>query len=284
MQLSNLRARHGHLAGPSHAARLQTAAWLAGCAALTVFSMIHLGISPARLWDGLGKLGTLAGVLFPPDDGGYLPTFLQACLETLAMAFLGTLLAAIGAFPLGFLAARNVVANTIMHFLVRRVLDVFRGIDVLIWALLFVSAVGLGPFAGILAIAAHDLGVLSKLFSEAIENAERRQVEGVRAAGGDGWQRARFGLLPQVLPVLVSHILYFFESNIRSASILGIVGAGGIGLQLSDRIRVNAWAQVSFIVIMIVVLVAAIDMLSGTIRIRLIHGATRTKGARDAEH
>jgi phosphonate transport system permease protein len=286
LELRDLRARYGHLAAPSLAARVQTAAWLAGFAGLVVFSMIHLDISPTQLWDGLGKLGELAGVLFPPDDGGYLATFLKACLETLAMAFLGTLLAAVGALPLGFLAARNVVANKILHFLVRRVLDVVRGIDVLIWALVFVSAVGLGPFAGILAIAAHDLGVLSKLFSEAIENTERGQVEGVRAAGGNGWQIARFGLLPQVLPIFVSHILYFFESNIRSASILGIVGAGGIGLQLSDRIRVNAWAQVSFIVIMIIVLVAAIDTLSRAIRLRLIHGANprRTRGASDAEN
>src|SRR5262249_29438028 len=149
---------------------------------------------------------------------------------------------------------------------------VLRGIDVLIWALLFVSAVGLGPFAGILAIAAHDLGALSKLFSEAIENAERGPVEGVLAAGGDRWRTARFGLLPQVLPILVSHALYFLESNVRSASILGIVGAGGIGLQLADRIRVNAWGQVSFIVIMIIVLVAAIDALSRVVRLRLIHG------------
>jgi phosphonate transport system permease protein len=286
LELADLRARHGHLAAPSRQARLQTAACLAGLAALVVFSVIHLDISPTRLWGGLGKLGTLAGVLFPPDDGGYLPAFLTSCLETLAMAFLGTLLAALGAFPLGFLAARNVVANTVLHFLVRRVLDVFRGIDMLIWALLFVSAVGLGPFAGILAIAAHDLGTLSKLFSEAIENAEHRQLVGVRAAGGDRWQVARFGILPQLLPILVSHILYFFESNTRSASILGIVGAGGIGLELADRIRINAWGQVSFIIIMIIILVATIDTLSRAIRLRLIHGATTrtTKGVPDAEN
>jgi phosphonate transport system permease protein len=271
-ELGELCARHGHLLAPSIAARVRTVAFMAGFSALVVFSVIHLGISPMRLWAGLGKLGYLTGALFPPDDGGYLLTFLKSCIETLAMAFLGTLLAASGALPLGFLAARNVVANRVLHFLVRRVLDVLRGIDVLIWALLFVSAVGLGPFAGILAIAAHDLGTLSKLFSEAIENAERGPVEGVLAAGGDRWQAARFGLLPQVLPILVSHTLYFLESNVRSASILGIVGAGGIGLQLADRIRVNGWGQVSFIVIMIIVLVTAIDTLSRVVRLRLIHG------------
>ncbi len=145
-----------------------------------------------------------------------------------------------------------------------------RGIDSLVWALIFVSAVGLGPFAGVLAIAISDVMVLSKLFAEAIENVERKQIEGVRAAGSNNLQTLRLGVFPQVLPVILSHMLYFYEGNVRSASILGIVGAGGIGLQLSDRIRINNWDEAAFIILMILVTVAVIDNLSRRLRMKII--------------
>ena len=268
-----LRSRYPQAFVPPLSGRLLAWAGWGAFSVLIFFSAVHLGLSVRQFWEGLGKLGFLVGALFPPAHGGNLGIFLYGALETLAMAFLGTLLAAIAAVPLGFFGARNVVANRLLHFVTRRCFDIFRGIDVLIWALLFVSAVGLGPFAGILAIAASDLGTLSKLFSEAIENADRRPIEGTRASGASHLQVARYGILPQVLPVFVSNTLYFFESNTRSASILGIVGAGGIGLQLSDRIRVNEWGQVCSILIIIVLLVAIIDRLSRSIRVRLTTGA-----------
>jgi phosphonate transport system permease protein len=186
------------------------------------------------------------------------------------MAFVGTLLAAIIAVPLGFLGAKNIMKNHLFHFFIRRVFDVIRGIDSLIWALIFIGVVGMGPFAGILAIAIIDIAALSKLFAEIIENIDKKQVEGVRATGAGYFQVLRYGYLPQIFPIVASNALYFFESNTRSASILGIVGAGGIGLILSDRIRINNWDQVSYLIILIIVTVFIIDIFSKKIRHKLI--------------
>lgn len=223
-----------------------------------------------RLAQGISKLGWLLQFMFPPAHNGWLGEFAWGMAETLAMAFLGTLIAFVVALPVGFLGAKNVIPNWLFHFGLRRALDGIRGVDTLIWALVFVNVVGLGPFAGILAIAVGDVGVLSKLFAEAIENADRRQVEGVRATGAGRVQTMRFGLLPQVLPVILSNTLYYFESNTRSATILGVVGAGGIGQQLSDRIRVNNWDEVMFIVLMILATVYVIDLVSRQLRVRII--------------
>ena len=194
-------------------------------------------------------------------------------LETLAMAFLGTLLASLAAIPLGFLGASNVVPQFVWHFGLRRCFDALRGVDALIWALMFVNVVGLGPFAGVMAIAMSDTGTLAKLCAEAIENVDRRQLEGVRATGANRLQLIWFAMLPQVFPVMLSHALYYLESNTRSATILGVVGAGGIGLHLADRIRVNNWDEVSFILIMILVVVTGIDLVSKALRLRFIQAS-----------
>jgi phosphonate transport system permease protein len=172
--------------------------------------------------------------------------------------------------PLGLLGAGNVITSTLAHFSIRRLFDGFRGVDQLIWALAYVRAVGLGPLAGVLAIATADTAVLAKLYAEAIENAEKRQAEGIVAVGGNGLLRTRFGLLPQVLPVMLAQALYFFESNTRSAAILGVVGAGGIGLQIAERIKVRHWDEVAFIIILMIATVAVIDLISARIRARLI--------------
>jgi phosphonate transport system permease protein len=240
-------------------------------AALIAFGLWHIDFTPQRLWQGVGKLGWLLPLMFPPWHGGWLGEFGYALLETLAMAFLGTLLASLAALPLGFLGARNVVPDRFLHFGVRRFFDGVRGIDTLIWALMFVNVVGLGPFAGVMAIAISDCGTLAKLFAEAIENIDRRQIEGVQASGANRLQLMRFGMLPQVLPVMMSHSLYYLESNTRAATILGVVGAGGIGLQLADRIRVNNWDEVSFLLLMILAAVTLIDVLSKAVRLRIIH-------------
>ena len=141
------------------------------------------------------------------------------------------------AFPLSFLASKNMTRSRPLQFGTRRFADLLRSFDYLIWALIFVRAIGLGPLAGIMAIAIVETGTFIKLYSEAIENLDRKQVDGVTAAGGNGLQRIRFGVLPQVLPMMLSNTLYMFEHNVRSASILGIVGAGGIGFLLADRLR-----------------------------------------------
>jgi phosphonate transport system permease protein len=268
--LAALRAAHPRAFGRTGAERLRLALWWA--AALAVFGVACWRVAPSTeaFSDGIGRLGFLLRFMVPPSTGGALGTMLEALAETLAMAFLGTLLAVVAALPLGFLGARTVVPAGLFHFGLRRCFDGLRGVDSLIWALIFVSAVGMGPFAGILALAVPDAGTLAKLFAEAIENADRRQVEAVRAAGGDRLLQARFGLLPQVLPVMLSHVLYFFESNVRSASILGVVGAGGIGLVLSERIRINNWDEVGFLILLILLTVAVIDGVSGRIRRAII--------------
>ncbi len=247
---------------------------------LTLLWAVFLAVLALGLWRvlpgwdvfvaGLGKLGFLVRFMIPPTSGGYLGEILHGLAETLAMAFMGTLLAALAAVPLGFAGARNVMPVRLLHFGLRRLFDGLRGIDSLIWAIIFVAAVGMGPFAGILALAVPDTGTLAKLFAEAIENVEKRQVEGVEAVGATSVERARFGILPQVLPVMLSHVLYFFESNTRSATILGVVGAGGIGLQLAERIRLDAWQEVAFIILLILVTVAVIDWISGRLRRRII--------------
>lgn len=239
-------------------------------AGLMVFCFVRFDFSPLRLWSGLAELGTLTRAMVPPASGGNLDLFVGGILETLAMAFLGTLVGACIAFPLSFLAAKNIIPGRLLHFGVRRGFDVLRGVDVMIWALVFVTAIGLGPLAGIMAIAISDVGTLAKLFSEAIENIDRKQPEGVKAAGANPVKTVRFGVVPQVLPVMLSFALYMFESNTRSATILGIVGAGGIGLLLADRIRANVWDQACLIIILILVTVYAIDFVSKTLRQRLI--------------
>ena len=230
----------------------------------------YFDFSPARLWNGLGGLGKIIVLMIPPSPGELWVEIMKGMAESVAMAFLGTFLAALVAIPLGFMGARNVVTVTLLRFSFRRVLDGVRGVDQLIWALAFVRAVGLGPLAGVLAIFISDIGILSKVYAEAIENAEKRQAEGVTAAGGGRLLGIRFGLLPQVAPVMLAQALYFFESNTRSASILGVVGAGGIGLQIAERIRVRHWDEVAFIIILMIITVAAIDWISGRIRRRLI--------------
>lgn len=236
-----------------------------------------LGVTPWTILSRLPRLGEIVMTMFPPTPGSeaHFWTYLKGLGETLAIAFVGTTAAAVFAFPLGFLAAHNVVAGRIVHFLSRRILDTVRSVDTLIWALIWINVVGLGPFAGALAIASTDFAALAKLMSEAIETADEGPVEGVTASGGGRFHVIRFGLLPQVLPVFASQALYYFESNTRSATIIGIVGAGGIGLYLSEMIRVLEWQEAAFLILMVLVTVAAIDVVSRQLRAAIM-GNQRT--------
>jgi phosphonate transport system permease protein len=273
--LDRLRARYPAQFRTDWPARARLAGVLGLLLGLAALGYWRLDFSVARILNGLGRLGTFAVLMLPPSPEGQFWTFLHALGETLGIAFLGTLTAAILAFPVAFLAARNVVPNPFAHFAVRRGLDIMRSVDVLIWALIWINVVGLGPFAGALAIACSDFGALGKLFSEAIETCDRRAGEGVVASGGSVLHRIRFGLIPGVLPVLASQVLYFFESNTRSATIIGIVGAGGIGQYLTELIRVLELKQVAFLVLMILVTVAAIDWVSTRLRRAIIGPAAR---------
>jgi phosphonate transport system permease protein len=265
-----LRTRYPLVFDRPASARLATPLMLLAACAVFVFGLVHLGFSPARMLNGLHQLGWISMMMMPPDPGSSLPTYLNALGETLSIALLGTTLAAVFALPVSLLAARNIVPSNIFRFPVRRVFDSIRGVDTLIWALVWINVVGLGPFAGVLAIAVSDFGAFGKLFSEAIEGADSKQVEGIRASGGNALHEIRFGLMPQVLPVIAGQVLYFFESNTRSATIIGIVGAGGIGLQLAEQIRVLEWQKVSFLILMILVAVAAIDWISSRLRFAII--------------
>lgn len=245
---------------------------IGGAIALFLFGLVQLDIPFNRLSDGMVRLGGFLRLMLPPDPGSWAEAlkYLHALGETVSIAFLGTLGGALLALPVSLLAARNVVANRIVQFMTRRSLDAIRGVDTLIWALIWVSVVGLGPFAGILALVCSDFGSFGKLFSEAIEAADKKPAEGVRSAGGSHLHGVRFGLLPQVFPILLSQVLYYFESNTRSATIIGIVGAGGIGLQLAEQIRVLEWQKVSFLILLILIAVSAIDWISGRLRFAII--------------
>jgi phosphonate transport system permease protein len=266
----DLRGRYPEIFNRPASSRLATPAMLAAALGIFAFGLVELEFSPARMLAGLHQLGWIVMLMIPPDPGSSLPAYLVALGETLSIAMLGTTLAALFALPVSLLAAKNIVPSSIFRFPVRRFLDSIRGVDTLIWALVWINVVGLGPFAGVLAIAVSDFGAFGKLFSEAIEAADKKQVEGIRASGGNALHEIRFGLMPQVLPVIAGQVLYFIESNTRSATIIGIVGAGGIGLQLAEQIRVLEWQKVSFLILMILVAVAAIDWISGKLRFAII--------------
>ncbi|OJY32312.1 MAG: phosphonate ABC transporter, permease protein PhnE [Rhodobacterales bacterium 65-51] len=196
-----------------------------------------------------------------------------AMFETVLMAFLGTMGAAVIALPLGFLAARNFMPLGPLRFAMRRVFDFIRGVDGLIWTIILSRAFGPGPMTGALAILLTDTGSFGKMFSEALENIDEKQVEGIRSTGASAVQRARFGVIPQVTPVLVSQVLYYLESNTRSATVIGAIVGGGIGLLLTQAIITQKdWEEVAYYMVLIVLMVMAMDSLSGWLRKKLIKG------------
>ena len=194
-----------------------------------------------------------------------------ALYETVLMAFLGTFGAAIVALPLAFLAARNFSPIMAVRFAFRRVFDFLRGVDALIWTIVLARAFGPGPLTGALAILVTDTGSFGKMFSEALENVDEKQIEGIQSTGAKPLQRYRFGVIPQVAPVLLSQILYFFESNTRSATIIGAITGGGIGLLLTQAmITQKDWEEVTYYIILVVIVVILMDWLSGKLRSKLI--------------
>lgn len=197
-----------------------------------------------------------------------------ALFETVLMAFLGTFGAGLIALPLAFLAAANFTPSRWIRFAFRRVFDFLRGVDGLIWTIILSRAFGPGPMTGALAILLTDTGSFGKLFSEALENVDDRQIEGVRSTGATALQRHRFGVMPQVTPVLLSQLLYYFESNTRSATVIGAIVGGGIGLLLTQAISTQKdWEEVTYYIVLIVLMVMAMDALSGWLRRLLIKGA-----------
>ena len=201
---------------------------------------------------------------FPPDFHDWR-TYLDEMLVTLEIAVWGTALAVVCAVPLGLLAASNITPWWVRQP-VRRLMDAARAINEMVFAMLFVVAVGLGPFAGVLALWVHTTGILAKLFSEAVEAIDPRPVEGIRATGAHALEEIVFGVIPQVMPLWISYSLYRFESNVRSATVVGMVGAGGIGVILWEIIRGFEYQQTCAVLILIVVTVSCIDVLSAYLR------------------
>ena len=215
-----------------------------------------------------GNMVQYASGFFPPDFREWRH-YLAELVVTLQIALWGTALAIVCSVPLALLASGNLTPWWV-HQPVRRVLDACRSINEMVFALLFVVAVGLGPFAGVLALFVHTTGTLAKLFSEAVEAIDPQPVEGIRATGAHPLAEIVFGVIPQVLPLWISYALYRFEANVRSASVVGMVGAGGIGMVLWDVIRGFQYAQTAAVLIMLVVSVSAIDVASSALRRRLV--------------
>ncbi|QKV17538.1 phosphonate ABC transporter, permease protein PhnE [Oricola thermophila] len=194
-----------------------------------------------------------------------------AIFETVLMAFLGTMTAALVALPLAFVAALNFTPSRVARAGARRLFDFFRGVDGLIWTIILSRAFGPGPLTGAIAIAITDTGSFGKMFSEALENVDHKQIEGVQSTGANVLQRARFAVLPQVVPVFLSQVLYYFESNTRSATVIGAIVGGGIGLLLTQAISTQKdWEEVSYYIVLIILMVMAMDSASGWIRAKLI--------------
>ena len=244
-------------------------------------SSVSAEVSPVRLIDNLYRFPNYILRLFHLESGALVWTdpvewywglarWLRLLGETLLMAYVGTVLGAAGAFVLGFLAAANVAPSRFLRIAVRRFCEFCRTIPVLVFALLFVIAFGLGPMAGVLAVAIHTLGALGKLFAEVVENIDMKPVEGVSSTGAAWPTTMRFGALPQTMSNFVSYALLRFEINVREGAVMGFVGAGGIGQDLVEAIRKFYYSDVSAILLLIIVTVAVIDTLTGIVRHRLI--------------
>ena len=246
----------------------KTAVTLAAGAAVLAWTAWDTGSDPLRFAHGVPYLIDFVRRMVPPDLR-VLPAALAGALTTFEIALLGTTVAAIVAVPLGFLSARNVAAPPLFHP-VRAALNFVRSVDTLVWALLFVAAVGLGAFPGVLAVVAYTTTSLAKLYSETIEGIERGPVDAITATGATRLQVLRFGVLPQVLPLFLSYVLYRLETNIRAATVLGFVGAGGIGFYLQTYLRMIDYPAASTVLLVTVAMVMAVDWISSRLRARLV--------------
>ncbi len=231
---------------------------------LLVASWQGADMRPAELFRDSGNMGQYAAEFFPPNFRQWR-MYVDEMVITLQIALWGTALAVVTAVPLALLASSNIVPWWVYQP-VRRLMDSFRAINEMVFAMLFVVAVGLGPFAGVLALWIHTSGILAKLFSEAVEAIDPQPVEGIRSTGASAMHEIVYGVIPQVMPLWISFTLYRFESNVRSASVVGMVGAGGIGVVLWEIIRGFQYAETCAVMIIIIVTVSAIDLVSARIR------------------
>jgi phosphonate transport system permease protein len=237
--------------------------------ALYAWSAVGTHLSVSELVRGIPGLVDIVARMMPPNLA-ILPKLIGPTVETLQISIWGTTLAIVFTIPFGLAAARNISPHPLVYGAARFVLNATRSISEIIFALVFVAAVGLGPFPGVLALAFHSVGMLGKFLAEAIENIDAGPVEALVATGASKWQIIMYAIVPQILPEFVTLCLYRWELNFRSATILGIVGAGGIGFELVTSMRLFQYQDMTTILVVILVLVSFVDYISSAIRARII--------------
>jgi phosphonate transport system permease protein len=263
-------AMAGHLArrdGLGRRLKLAAIALLVGGLYLLCWKLAQIDL--VKLATGLPKLGRWLAQAWPPSLNE-MPVFIERMGETMAMALLGTTAAALLALPMAVLASRNITPFPKLYYPARWLLNALRGIDSFVFALLFVAAVGLGPFAGVLGIALHTWGSAAKLFADHIENAGTGPLDAVRSTGAGRGTAIVYALLPDLLPVLLSTTLFWWEFNVRASTVLGVVGAGGIGQELKNSMDLLDFSRLFTIIALILVVVTALDQLSGWLRKKLV--------------
>lgn len=275
--VSSMKQQHAHLFAAQRRYLRYLAILAVAIALYYVYFFSYFGIPWHDVVRGTREVGRYFLRMFVWHNVSEWPFkyyFTQIAI-TLAIVFAGTITASFIALPLSFLAARNVMSTPLLKpvsMIIRRLLDVLRGLDMAIWGLIFVRAVGMGPLAGVLAIVMQDLGLLGKLFAEGHEAVERSPSRGLRAMGASPLQTHRFGIFTQSFPTFLALSLYQIESNTRSAAVLGFVGAGGIGLVYAENMRLWNWDVVMFITLILVAIVMTMDKISAMLRAKYIHG------------
>lgn len=250
---------------------LNLRAWLLCVAAVAVAAFVlawsahGTQLSWSELAGGLPQIGDFISRSFPPN-WSILGNLLTPAVETVQIALWGTLLGVIGAIPVSFLAARNLNRNRVVYQAVRQALNVTRSINELILALVFVSAVGLGPFPGVLALALHGVGMVGKFFAESIEEIDDGPLEALRATGARPLQVIVFGVLPQVVTAWIATVLYRFEVNLRQATVLGMVGAGGLGFELVNSLKLFKYQDTATCIVVVTLMVVVADAISSRLR------------------
>ena len=275
--VNSLKQQHAHLFAAQRRYLRYLAILAIGIALYYVYFFSYFGIPWHDMVRGTREVGRYFLRMFVWHNVSEWPFkyYFSQIAITLAIVFAGTINASFLALPLSFLAARNVMSTPLLKpvsLIIRRLLDVLRGLDMAIWGLIFVRAVGMGPLAGVLAIVMQDLGLLGKLFAEGHEAVERSPSRGLRALGASPLQTHRFGIFTQSFPTFLALSLYQIESNTRSAAVLGFVGAGGIGLVYAENMRLWNWDVVMFITLILVVIVMTMDKISAMLRAKYIHG------------
>lgn len=264
------RARNAAVAGRPRSLLMRDLGIAAIVLAVLGWSAGVLELSPARFVQGIPDLASFLAKMFPPD-WSVIPGLLGAIVTTISVALWGTLLAIAFSLLLALGAARNLFGrNPVVYWVSRTLLSIFRSLPDMVWALIFVAAVGLGPFPGVLALTVYSCGELGKLYAEAIENIDPGPREALESTGAGVLATIRWAIVPQILPEVVTYSLYRFESNVRHAFILGMVGAGGLGFELQVAMKLFKYHEVSAIIILVIVTVAAIDFVSSRIRARII--------------